>query len=454
MSPLIEIRESFDALADTAFTELRPGEELNLNLGAEDQTYLRFNASRVRQATGVAQRRLALAFQAGGRRVDSSFDLSGRWATDRSLLLSLLARARSEAEVLPADPFLVAMRNNGRSDNHHRGTLPDIPELIEHLGTTTLGTDFTGFLAAGTQIRATRNSRGQNHWFATESFFLDYSLFTVNASGENKAVKGLYAGRDFDPAQFQDAFSRSRERLAWLRRDSRPLPPGDYRVYFAPAAVAEIVNMFSWGAVSYGAWKKGDSALRKLIEGEAQFSRLFNLSENFALGLNPPFNSLGETAPEHLPVIANGKLVNLLVSSRSAREYGVAANAAEPEGWAGESPRSPEVGTGDLPDAEALRALGTGLYVGNLHYLNWSDPENARITGMTRYACFWVEHGEIVAPIRDLRFDESLYRLFGSELEALTQEAEVRVKIDTYGHRSLGGSKVPGALVGHVRFTL
>ena len=98
--------------------------------------------------------------------------------------------------------------------------------------------------------------------------------------------------------------------------------------------------------------------------------------------------------------------------------------------------------------------MGTGLYIGNLHYLNWSDPDNAGITGMTRYACFWVEDGEMVAPIRDLRFDDSLYRIFGSELEALTREAETRMNVDTYGRRSLGGGRIPGALVGRFRFTL
>ena len=28
---------------------------------------------------------------------------------------------------------------------------------------------------------------------------------------------------------------------------------------------------------------------------------------------------------------------------------------------------------------------------------------------MTRYACFWVEGGEVVGPIKDMRWDESLY---------------------------------------------
>jgi predicted Zn-dependent protease len=444
----------FDQLADGAFRELRSGEELNLSLGAEDQAYLRFNDSKVRQATAVQQRQLGLAFQSGGRRVAYSFDLSGQPERDAATLSSLIAHARAEVLALPEDPFLVPTANHGASADHHCGTLPDLTELIEAAAEAAAAADLAGFLASGPQIRATRNSAGQDHWFATESFFFDYSLYTVNASGENKAVKGMYAGREWRPEQFAASVAASRERLEWLRRDSRPLPPGGYRTYLAPAAVAELVSMFSWGAVSYGAWKKGDSALRKLIEGEAELSPLFSLGENFDLGLSPPFNSLGEVAPRRLPVIEQGRLKNLLVSARSAKEYGAVSNAAEPEGWTGEYLRSPEVGPGDLPEAAALAALGTGLYLGNLHYLNWSDLQNARVTGMTRYACFWVENGEIAAPIRDLRFDESLYRVFGSELLALTREAEARMNIDTYGRRALGGSKVPGALVGEFRFTL
>ena len=444
----------FNRLADSAFAELKTGEALNLNLSAEDQTYLRFNAAQVRQATQVTQRHLTLTFQAEGRRAVLSFDLTGQVESDRAALLSLLDRARAETRALPEDPFLVPMENHGQSLSQHPGTLPDPAAAIAGIVDGAGGADLAGFLASGPQIRATRNSAGQDHWFATESYFLDYSLYTVNAAGENKAVKGRCAGREWTPEQIAARLAASRNRLEWLRRDSRALTPGGYRAYFAPAAVAEFLTMFSWGAVSYGAWKRGDSALRRLADGEAELSPLFNLAENFDLGLSPAFNSLGEVAPRQLPIIERGRLRNLLVSARSAKEYGAVSNAAEPEGWTGEYLRSPEISAGDLPEAEVLAALDTGLYIGNLHYLNWSDTQNARITGMTRYACFWVEHGEIVAPIRDLRFDESLYRVFGSELLALTREAEVEVSTDTYGRRALGGSKVPGVLVRDFRFTL
>jgi predicted Zn-dependent protease len=113
-----------------------------------------------------------------------------------------------------------------------------------------------------------------------------------------------------------------------------------------------------------------------------------------------------------------------------------------------------DVATGTLQNQDVLTALGTGLYLSNLHYLNWSDPVSARVTGMTRYACFWAEAGEIVGPIQDLRWDESLYDALGSKLLALTTHAEIDPAIGTYFQRSLGGSRTPGALMGDFTFTL
>jgi predicted Zn-dependent protease len=447
-------REAFRRLAEAVCGNLAAGEALSLNLSAEDQTYVRFNGSKVRQASQIEQRNLVLSFQAEGRKLALSLDMSGEHDSDLTTLRSLLDRARSEVRVLPEDPFLVPMANHGSSEDSHGAKPLDLTELIDRLAQTTAGTEFTGLLAAGPQIRASYNSLGQDHWFSTDGFFLDYSLYTVNQAGENKAVKALYADRNWDWASFERQLGEKRGQLELLTHPSRTLEPGEYRVYFAPSAVDELVGMFSWGAVSYGNWKRGGSALQTFIDGKAEFSEKLTLRENFSLGLTHRFNSIGEVAPAELPVIEQGRLVNLLVSSRSAKEYGVAGNCADPSGWNGEYLRAPEVLGGDLDEAEALKALDTGLYVANLHYLNWSDVHSARITGMTRYACLWVENGEIAAPIRDLRFDDSLYRIFGSELEALTRETYLSPAIDTYHRRALGGSRIPGLLVKRFRFTL
>ena len=78
----------------------------------------------------------------------------------------------------------------------------------------------------------------------------------------------------------------------------------------------------------------------------------------------------------------------------------------------------------------------------------------ARITGMTRYACFWVENGQIQGPIADLRFDDTFFDLWGEELESVTEFSELEPQTTTYFQRHLGGKKVPGMLIKKMKFTL
>jgi len=454
MSFQTETHDNFDFLADALFAELLAGEELNLSLSAEHQDYVRFNNSKVRQATAVWQNNLTLILQHAGRKTAATFDLSGNQHQNLQMLRSILRHARQELRELPEDPYLAPMQNHGRSENNSLGQLPTTADVVACIAEHTAGTGFTGLFAAGPQIRAARNSTGLDHWFSTESFFMDYSLFTTNAAGEAKAVKNLYADRAWNQQGFLKSLQDNKQHLDLLQGPSLSMTPGSYRVYLAPAAVTELINMFSWGAVSFYAWKNGNCALHELISGAKSLSAKFNLKENFKLALTPLFNSLGELPPSELSIIEQGQLKNLLISSRSAQEYTAISNAAEAGGGSNEYLRSVVLEPGNLPENQVLENLHTGLYISNLHYLNWSDMQNARITGMTRYACFRVENGKIIAPIKDLRFDDSLYSLFGSALEALTRESYVSPAIDTYHIRALGGCKTPGALVDAMRFTL
>ncbi|MDM8562212.1 metallopeptidase TldD-related protein, partial [Candidatus Marithioploca araucensis] len=72
----------------------------------------------------------------------------------------------------------------------------------------------------------------------------------------------------------------------------------------------------------------------------------------------------------------------------------------------------------------------------------------------TRFATFWVENGEIVAPLNVMRFDETLYHIFGDKLMALTAERELIIETDTYEKRSSRSARLPGALVEDFTFTL
>lgn len=438
-------KQTFNDVADHLLAKLHKGEAASLNLHAEESLFVRFNGNKVRQNTHVEQRSLGLTLQKDGKTANINFSITGETDEDKKRADFWLAEARQECALLPEDPYQVVIKNNGSSDSTFKGLLLNDEEVIKAITTPAQGTDFAGLYCAGPLISATRNSEGQNHWFATENFFVDYSLYM----GE-KAVKAIYAGTHWDQKAFDESLSQSKNQLSLMNRPKKVLQPGAYKAYLAPGAVAELASMFSWGALSFNGYKQGVSALQKLKDKEKSLSPLFSLRENFGTGLTHRYNSLGEVAPETLDLISHGELKSLLISSRSAKEYGAASNAGDGH----EAPRAMEILPGSLKKEDILKELGTGLYLSNLHYLNWSDRLNARITGMTRYACFWVENGEIIAPIADLRFDESLFDCLGTNLLAVTDFQEVDPMVSTYESRALGGKKVPGMLIKDFKFTL
>ena len=116
--------------------------------------------------------------------------------------------------------------------------------------------------------------------------------------------------------------------------------------------------------------------------------------------------------------------------------------------------RSPRMEVGKLNQDDVIREIEKGLYLSNIHYLNWSDNAGGRITGLTRYACFWVEGGEIVAPIETMRFDDSFYQCFGNNLLNVEDKLTVVPEVGTYGQRSLGATRCPGILVDSFALTL
>lgn len=437
---------TFDQLVQSLRSHLQSHQHFTLQLVGEQSQFIRFNRAKVRQTGWVQDGQLRLTLMQAGRVGYREFPFTGRFNPDWHQTRTALTELQQEVPLLPEDPYLVLPAGQASSREIHQGKLLDPEESAIAILSEVSSLDFTGIYAAGSLLRGYADSAGQQHWFATDLFSLDYSLFTPTG----QSVKGTFADSEWRPQAYIAKIADSKQQLERLSRPARGLPKGQYRSYLAPTAVADLINMFSWGGVSEAAMQRGGSALALLQREEKALSPQFHLSENFQRGLVPRFNDLGEIAPVELPLIQAGKLVNTLVSSRTAKEYGIPANGAT----AGEYLRSPELAPGSLSASSVLAALDTGLYISNLHYLNWSDRPTGRITGMTRYACFWVEQGEIVAPIENLRFDESLYRCFGDQLIALTTTQEYIPEVGTYEHRQLGGVWAPGALIEDFTYTL
>ena len=447
---LESVGAAYNEISDALFSALSASEVLAIELSGEQSLFVRLNQGRVRQVGEVEEAGLSLRLFDRDRQVMGSLTLTGEAGRDRKQSLALLQQLRAEVEAAPEDPLAVTPDSRSRSEMSCPGQLPALEEVLEFISTEFPTLDLAGIYAAGLLYRAVSTSAGARHWYDSENFSFDYSLITP----EERMLKDSFAGDTWQASVLRDRAFEKRNDLKQLRRTAQKPGPGRYDVLLGPAAVADLLNMFSWNGLGEGSLRRGRSGLSALrpIQGEpCLLSPLFSLHEDFeTLGL-PRFNDRAELAPAALPLIEGGRLTNTLISTRSAREYGIVGNQAA----SGEGQRAPVMSPGSTKKEDMLAELGAGLYVPNLHYLNWSDLASGRVTGMTRYACFVVENGQAVAPLADnLRFDDSLLYIFGEALAAVSSERDRLADVSTYYGRSVGATLAPSMLVRGLRFTL
>ena len=441
------MQEYFADLADF-LTSLLSGNEISTcSFAAEDSDFVRLNRSAIRQAGSVSQRTLSCDLIEGLRHASGELTLSGDLALDRPRLAALLEQLREQLPYLPEDPHLLYATEVQSSEHLGDNHLPeDSGAVVSAVLDAGHGHDLVGVYAAGGIHSGFANSFGQRNWFSTYTYNLDWSLYLQ----ADKAVKSRYAGFVWDPAEFSHKMDAAKAQLAGLAKPARTIEPGEYRVYLAPTALVEIVELLSWGGFGLKDHRTKQTTLLKMVEEGLRLSPQVTLQENTADGVAANFQAAGFLKPDRVTLIEAGAFGECLVSPRSAKEYGVPTNGAS--SW--EMPASLDLAAGTIPDSEVVRQLDTGVYINNLWYLNYSDRTACRITGMTRFATFWVEHGEIQAPLNVMRFDETLYRLLGDKLLGLTAERDFLLDPSTYHARSTSSFRGPGALVEGFRFTL
>ena len=440
------MKDYFQKISHKLFNSLEKHEILVLNFDAEKTDFVRFNHAKIRQAGNVNQATLTLNLIFKKKTLTSVIRLSTDFEKDSVLLIRTLYYLRREIPELPKDPYLMYEENINSFEKNIIGSKLDNYSITGNILDNCHALDMVGILSSGTIMKGFANSLGQFNWHESESFNFDWSMYTESG----KAIKQNYSDQEWNQEVFSNLLSESKEKLKVIDNKEIILEPGKYRVYLSPSALNEIVDMLSWGGFSYKANKIGSSPLHLMEKGEKSFSKIVSFSENLSNGISPKFHSDGFIKPEKTDLIVNGKYINSLVSPRSALEYSVNHNAAEYY----ESPVSIHLNKGLINSNKILETLKDGIYISNLWYLNFSDRNNGRVTGLTRFGCFMVENGEYKGPINTMRFDETVYNVFGDKLVGLTDKSQLLMDSGTYDERSTYNSTIPGAIVEDFKMTL
>lgn len=453
------MRARFDELARAIETGCAPGEFACATIEAERSEFVRINGARLRQAGRVERAVARIRLVQGDRQAIHQLTLAGLEPgvgdLPGAVHESLAALRHVLADSAP-DPLLDVNRDPVQSDDRdtREGEVTfDRAAFMQTVIDAAGPADLVGFCAAGPLARGFCSSSGSRQWYQRERVSFDWSIHLpgdATGAGDRKAVKASWSGPVFNADEVSRAIADSRREAQVMARPVMRLAPGDYRALLSPRAFGDLLEMLSWGGFSARAHHAGQSPLAWLRSGKSTLSPMLSMAEDLDAGLAPGFQADGYPRARQTMLIDGGRFADWLVSPRTAREYHLAGNAASDA----EMPETLRVQSGSMKASDALAALGTGLSISNFWYLNFSDRASGRVTGMTRFACLWVDHGEPVAPVEAMRFDDSLYRLLGDQLLSLGDTAALMPASDTYDGRATGGIEVPGALLGAVRFAL
>jgi predicted Zn-dependent protease len=441
------MREYFENITKELFKNIKSNELLIINFDAEESKFVRLNKGKIRQAGSVKQISMTLSLSTKDKRnLKSYVRLNGSFERDISTLIKTLNYLRRELPDLPKDPYMMFSTSIHSTEISSEKQSTSDEVILEHILNSATKLDLVGIFSSGSIYTGLANSLGQKNWHEDYSFSFDYSIYNKN----NNAIKLNYSSKKWNKDDYDFILNKGIEKLAILSNPEKKITTGEYRVYLEPSALNEIIDMMAWGGFSYKSNKIGTSPLHLLNKKERKLNELISVNENIKDGLSANFNSDGFIKPEVISMIEKGEFRESLTSPRSSLEYSVVHNAASPS----EYPSSIDMKAGSISDDKILETIDNGIYISNLWYLNFSDRNNGRMTGLTRFGCFLVENGKLTAPINTMRFDDSVYSILGDNLIGLTTSRELLIDSGTYEERSTSSARLPGAIVNNFKMTL
>ena len=206
-----------------------------------------------------------------------------------------------------------------------------------------------------------------------------------------------------------DAAALGREAAGKARATAAALTiePGDYPVVLEEYAVVDIVDTLGYLGFSALAVQEERSFFEP---GKRIGSDLVTLIDDGRdpSGLPLWFDFEG-VAKQRVVLVEAGMCRNVVYDAQTAARDGVASTGhgfPAPNPW-GPIPVNQSMSAGDTPREALIGGLDRGLLVTRFHYTNPVHPKLVLVTGMTRDGTFLVEGGQIVGPVKNLRFTQS-----------------------------------------------
>jgi predicted Zn-dependent protease len=294
----------------------------------------------------------------------------------------------------------------------------------------------------------------------TYTCFTDANLSTI-LTGQFDSHYGSIASHDITALNFDSFFNDLISKCRLQNRKPVDLFAGKragdeifYDVILHPSAVAEWIDFLSYTGFNGLSYHEEESFLfgklgQKIMGGNITIRDDGNDPAGYIL----PFDLEG-TPKSTVYFIQNGIAKNvaydgLLAAKSDTKSTGHSLGAGQRH--LGAFPLNLHM-EGDDQSLDYMIASSEDptIYVTRFHYTNVADTRNVVLTGMTKDGTFLVEGGEIVRPVTNLRYLQSVVEAF-NRVEMMSDPVLVHDP-DVYGALLPSSNVVPAMKIQKVRF--
>lgn len=406
--------------------------------------FLRFYQSQTNYNISKSSMTLSTTIYKGKR----SYGFSIADPTEEALRQKI-SEVREFIDELPEDPDFVDIEKNlektaeqVKADNREKvnlekklGILKQLSEAVKPLNYKIYGT----FICNYNDLYII-NSNGVDKHEINSPIALEVKA--VNQETEVTVLE-TYGSEDFsnfDLADFRDSLVRKAEAG---NNEIVDLEPGKYPVILAPRCIAEYF-MYLMGNVSARSLDSKNSFFEGKLDQQV-FPETITVTDDPG---HPEMMQFDYTSNGHpyqkTRIFEKGVFKTFMVTNYYANKLKMEETGFEASALVME--------TGDKKLSEMIAGIKKGIYISSLHYMNFINPKETSLTGLTRDGTFLIEDGKITKVINNLRFTEKITRI----IENITEIENKAVTIpfsQNYGHFGIDSYRMPHVAVSSFNIT-
>ena len=281
--------------------------------------------------------------------------------------------------------------------------------------------------------------------------YSDVFLHLIAENGRNSGYAS-FVSRAADRLDIEALAKEATRRVS--KDEAIQIEPGEYEVILEPYAVSELLSFLGSLGFHAMAVQEGRSFLCDHLGEKMVDDRVTIYDDGLdPEGLQVPFDFEGLPKQEVTffeKGVAKGVTYDSFTANREGREstgHGLIAPNTE-----GPIPVNLFMEAGHSSQEELVTSVRKGIYVTRFHYTNVVEPMKTVITGMTRDGTFLIEEGEIKAPIKNLRFTESVLKAL-SRISAISRDRRICSEGTGYSRRFVTGTVVPALKIDGFNFS-